>query len=41
MSKFELSIHAEDMLLERDIAKAWLWRALEDPDDVYRGQDTK
>jgi hypothetical protein len=31
---FELSAHASSMLIERSIPEEWLWRALQEPDEV-------
>jgi hypothetical protein len=37
--EFELSTHTRDMLIEREIAEDWVWRALDTPDRKRRGTD--
>ena len=37
--EFELSAHTKDMLKERKIAEAWLWRTVEHPDWLQKGSD--
>ena len=39
MVDFELSAHAKDMLLERNIPEEWVWRTINHPDKMRRGED--
>jgi hypothetical protein len=39
MSKIELSLHAQDMLIERNILEEWVWRTINTPDKKRRGED--
>ncbi len=41
MSKpdMELSIHAKDMLIERNIRAEWVWRTINTPSKKRRGKD--
>jgi len=39
MGDIELSMHAQDMLRERDIPEEWMWRAIDTPDRVEVGVD--
>lgn len=39
MLDVELSSHAKDMLLERDILEEWVWRAIRTPDQKEIGID--
>jgi len=39
MADIELSMHAQDMLRERDIPEEWMWRAIDAPDRVEIGID--
>ncbi len=38
-SKVELSLHAQDMLLERNILEEWVWRTINTPEKKRRGED--
>jgi uncharacterized protein YuzE len=39
MSGIELSSHARDMLIERNIAEEWVWRTIASPDSKRIGSD--
>jgi hypothetical protein len=39
MLKIELSLHAQDMLIERNILEEWVWRAINTPNKKQRGKD--
>jgi hypothetical protein len=39
MEEFELSVHLRDMLKERQLLEAWVWRALQAPDQHWTGDD--
>lgn len=39
MSEIELSTHAKEMLKERNILEAWVWRTINTPDKKRRGAD--
>ncbi len=39
MPDFDFTIHAKNMLAERLIPEAWVWRVLLQPDEVYAGDD--
>ena len=39
MPDFEFSLHAQDMLRERNITEEWVWRTLETPNRKKRGKD--
>jgi hypothetical protein len=39
MPDFEFSSHARDMLVERNIVEAWVWRTLTDPDKKEHSED--
>ncbi len=36
---FELSAHARDMLVERNIPEEWVWRAVRSPTSKHRGAE--
>lgn len=38
-ANIELSFHARDMLRERSILEAWVWRTISTPDKKQRGED--
>jgi hypothetical protein len=38
-SKMELSLHAQDMLRERNILEKWVWRTISTPDKKRRAED--
>jgi len=38
-SKVKLSLHAQDMLRERNILEEWVWRTINTPDKKRRGED--
>ncbi len=39
MPAFEFTLHARDMLVERQIPEDWVWRALRQPDETFSGED--
>jgi hypothetical protein len=39
MLEIELSKHAQDMLLERNIPEVWMWRTIENPNTKWHGDD--
>ena len=39
MPEFELSLHAQDMLTEREIREEWLWQTLSVPDGTFSADD--
>ncbi|MBI4758555.1 MAG: DUF4258 domain-containing protein [Chloroflexi bacterium] len=39
MPDIELTIHAKDMLIERNIREVWVWRTIESPDSKETGTD--
>ena len=39
MEDAELSGHTRDMLAERDLQEAWIWRVLREPDQHWSGPD--
>ena len=39
MPNIEFSAHAIDMLAERNILEAWVWRVIEVPIDGWQGDD--
>ena len=39
VARLELTIHARDVLLERQIPEAFLWRTIEEPDAQESGSD--
>jgi len=36
---YEMSGHAREMLIERNIAEEWVWRVLRHPDKAKLGED--
>lgn len=36
--KFILSVHAKDMLKERNILEEWVWETVENPDKTIMGE---
>ena len=38
-SKIELSLHAQGMLVERNILEEWVWRTINTPNKKRRGKD--
>jgi hypothetical protein len=36
---FELSYHAKEMMVERNVAEEWVWRVLQHPDKTKLGED--
>jgi hypothetical protein len=39
MPEFDFTVHARDMLTERNIPEDWVWRALNQPDETHMGED--
>jgi fermentation-respiration switch protein FrsA (DUF1100 family) len=39
MEDAELSSHTRDMLVERALQEAWIWRAIKEPDQIWTGDD--
>ncbi len=39
MEETTLSAHAAEMMEERKISEEWLWKALDESDDIWEGKD--
>jgi hypothetical protein len=39
MPDYELTSHAREMLIERNIPEEWIWRVLQNPDKTKLGED--
>jgi hypothetical protein len=39
MIKYIFSKHATDMMKERNISEDWVWRALNDSENIFTGED--
>jgi hypothetical protein len=39
MVEFSLTNHARDVIAERDISENWVWSTIDEPDNVWHGED--